>query len=38
MIPSVIFGSLMMILAFVVVARCAQDNDDDFPDYPDGYR
>jgi hypothetical protein len=38
MIPSVIFGSLLMIAAFVLVIKCATDDDDDFPDYPGGYR
>jgi hypothetical protein len=38
MIPSAIFGSLLMIAAFVLVMKCAKDNDDDFPDYPDGHR
>jgi hypothetical protein len=39
MIPSAIFGSLLMIAAFVLVIRCSRDDDDDdFPDYPGGYR
>jgi hypothetical protein len=39
MIPSAIFGALLMIGAFVLVIKCSRDNDDDdFPDYPSGYR
>ena len=39
MIPSAIFGALLMIGAFVFVIKCSRDDDDDdFPDYPKGYR
>lgn len=38
MIPSAIFGALLMIGAFVLVVKCTKDDDDDFPDYPSGYR
>lgn len=38
MIPSAIFGLLLMTAAFVVVYKTSRGDDDDFPDYPDGYR
>jgi hypothetical protein len=39
MIPSAIFGLLLMIAAFVVVYKTSRGNDDDdFPDFPNGYR
>lgn len=38
MIPTAIFGSLLIIAAFVVVYEVASGGDDDHTDWPDGYR
>ena len=41
MIPSAIFGALLMLASFVLVAkicnRMDDDDDDNFPNYPHGY-
>jgi hypothetical protein len=38
MIPTAIFGTLLVISAFVVVYKVTRGGDDDHTDFPDGYR